>query len=90
MTAAGGIGAGYRGRWGAREPVAASGLGDRGVTIDYLAVSGDRAWSRVTVRGNHATGGEPMVITFLQQIRAPDGCGAESWSLTAPEVDWTR
>lgn len=60
------------------------------VTIDDLAVSGDRVWSRVTVRGNDAGTGEPMVITFLQQVRVADGRVAESWSLTAPDVDWTR
>jgi hypothetical protein len=56
-------------------------------TVHDLAVSGDRVWTRVTVRG---TGPEEtdVAVSFLQQFRIADGRLAEAWTLTAPEVDW--
>lgn len=59
------------------------------VTVDDLVAAGDRVWSRVTVRGV-GEDSDRHVVTFLQQARIVDGRYAESWSLAAPDVDWSR
>lgn len=60
------------------------------VAIDDLIAEGGRVFSRVTIRGLDGESGDARVVTFLQEARVVDGRMAESWSLTAPDVDWSR
>ncbi len=58
------------------------------VRIDDLVGAADLVWSRVTIRGRDRESGDPRVVTFLHQARVADGRLVETWSLTAPDVDW--
>ena len=58
------------------------------VTVEDLAVSGDRVWSRLTLRGVNVETEETMVISWLHVARVVDGLIVEAWNLNAP-VDWT-
>lgn len=58
------------------------------VRIDDLAGAADRVWSRATIRGRDGESGDPRVVTFLHQARVAEGRLVETWSLTAPDVDW--
>jgi len=58
------------------------------VRIDDLVESGDRVWTRVTIWGTDRESGDRRAVTFMQEARVADGRLAESWSLTAPDVDW--
>lgn len=59
------------------------------VRIDDLAVNGNCVWSRVTVRGWDMESGEARVVTFFHEARLVDRRIVETWSLAAPEVDWS-
>lgn len=59
------------------------------VQIDDQVVSGDRVWTRLTVRGVNADSGDETPVSFIQIARVAGGLIAETWSLNAPEVDWT-
>jgi hypothetical protein len=58
-------------------------------TVDDQTVDDDRVWSRLTSKGVSAETGDPVTITWLQINRIADGRLAETWVLTARDVDWT-
>lgn len=60
------------------------------VQIDDQVVSNDSVWTRLTVRGVNADSGDETPVSFIQVARITGGRIAETWSLNAPDVDWTR
>jgi ketosteroid isomerase-like protein len=58
------------------------------VSLDDVAVSGDRVWSRVTMQGVNLETGDPRTVSWLQVHRIENGRIAESWVLYANDVDW--
>jgi predicted SnoaL-like aldol condensation-catalyzing enzyme len=65
-------------------------LRDPKPVIEELAVVGDRVWTRLSVAGFDTDGERRVVVSWLQVLRISDGKLAESWTLTAPGVDWSK
>ena len=58
------------------------------ITVHDRHVSGDRVWSRITMRGHNLDTGEPRTVQWLQIHRVVDGRIVELWSLYATDVKW--
>ena len=56
--------------------------------VEDQAISGDRIWTRATMRGINLQTGEPSILSWLIVHRIQDGRFAESWSATVPGVQW--
>ena len=57
-------------------------------TVEDQAISGDRIWTRATMRGINLQIGEPSILSWLIVHRIEDGRFAESWSATVPGIAW--
>jgi hypothetical protein len=59
------------------------------VRVDHVSVDrSGHVWSRVNISGRDGDSGEVRVVTFLHESRLADGLIVETWTLTAPDVDW--
>lgn len=63
-------------------------LGKADITVRDRVVSGDRVWSRVTMRGANLHTGEPRTLDWLQIHRIANGRIAEVWTLHAADAHW--
>ena len=59
------------------------------VSIDALAVDGDRVWARLTMRGVSLATMAPMSLVWIAQYRLEGGRIAEAWTLHQTGVDWS-
>lgn len=62
-------------------------LSEARAVIDDQAVSGDTAWTRLTLRAVNVDSEEMVVLSWLHVARVADGRIAEAWHLSGP-VDW--
>lgn len=58
------------------------------VTVHDRVVSGDRVWSRVTMRGCNLDTGDERTLDVMQIHRVEDGLIVEAWTLTASDSNW--
>ncbi len=58
------------------------------VSIDALAVDGQTAWVRLTVRGVSLATSAPTTLAWIAQYRVAGGRIAEIWGLHQAGVDW--
>lgn len=65
-------------------------LRDVRVSVDDRVTSGDKVWSRLTLRAANVETEDAVVFSWLHVARVVDGRVAESWQLNAANVDWTR
>lgn len=63
-------------------------LGRPVITVHDRLVSGDKVWSRVTMRGASVDTGEPRTMQWIQIHRVEGDRIAEVWSLYATDVEW--
>jgi predicted SnoaL-like aldol condensation-catalyzing enzyme len=65
-------------------------LRDPKPTIEDLAVAGDRVWTRLSISGFDSESERQFVVSWLQVFRVEDGRLAEAWTMTLPDVDWSK
>jgi hypothetical protein len=58
------------------------------VSVDDIAVAGDKVWTRVTMEGVNLATGDLRTVSWLQVHRLEGGRIAESWMLYANDIDW--
>lgn len=63
-------------------------LGKPVVEVRERVASGDKVWSRTTMRGANLVSGEPHTLHLIQIHRVEAGRIVEVWTLHAGDVEW--